>query len=627
MVAAEKNFMIAIYDCPMTGLTWLLRGGSRKALTRTAALVGIALFCGSAGVLAAPAASAADSEHVSSYEVSIDVRADGTLRVTERIRYDFGSASRHGITRTIPVRTRYDEDRDRIYPISRIQVNATGGASAQTETHIRGANEEIRIGDPSRTVSGQHDYTIEYTVRGALNRADGGVELVWNAIGTEWKVPIDHSSVTVTGPVRPLHSSCTRNGPGDHVPCDQGPANATSVSFGQDALPSGHGATVRIAYPAGSVDGLGPVLKDHRSQSRAFQATPLTVGGGAGLALLGVVGGVVRSRRAARSTAALQRSRIASGTGTAAEDVDVLCAERSPAEAGVLRAGDLEGYQLAATLVDLGMRGFLRVREVRVTRRGKRRQDWQVTRLAEPDEEFATHERALFDALFDDDRTVLLSDLATKPGDRIRPYWRSLRSDVMANGWHRSEIETRQSMRGTPWLVLGSLAAIVPFTAADAGVVGLGLFLGMGLFLLVQRRPVLTAAGRAERARIADLRTRMIEALESGDTETVRRNLPFAIALSVPGWFDAAFAHATVRAAPGSERYEVAQVTDQEPDAVADHDESLDDMVDYIYFELEDTAGSASTSRSGPRVGGWRSSTSGSTGGSGGGGGGGGGSW
>src|SRR5919204_5981197 len=62
---------------------------------------------------AARAQSGIVEEHIPRYDVSIAVQRNGTLLVTERIAYDFGSFEHHGIIREIPVVFRYDQTFDR----------------------------------------------------------------------------------------------------------------------------------------------------------------------------------------------------------------------------------------------------------------------------------------------------------------------------------------------------------------------------------------------------------------------------------------------------------------------------------------------------------------------------------
>src|SRR2546423_5589584 len=148
--------------------------------------------------IAAPA-DAAPGESISSYDTRIEVRADGRLAVTEAIRYDFGTAARHGIFRKIPARYRYDSTRDRICPIDGITVTMDG-APAEFIHWAEGGYEVIQIGDPDRTVTGTHTYAIGYTVRGALNHFADHEELYWNLIGSEWQGPIENVTPTIDRP-------------------------------------------------------------------------------------------------------------------------------------------------------------------------------------------------------------------------------------------------------------------------------------------------------------------------------------------------------------------------------------------------------------------------------------------
>src|SRR5690349_20275605 len=154
----------------------------------TRLLAGVAL--GAAVVLAAAPASAQAGERIRGYDVELRVDANGVLQVTERIDYDFGTADRHGIVREIPERSRYDNSRDRINRVTVLSVRATAGTPAQFETSANGPALDVRIGDPDRTISGRHGYTIVYRVEGALNGFADHDELYWNAVGSEWSVPI-----------------------------------------------------------------------------------------------------------------------------------------------------------------------------------------------------------------------------------------------------------------------------------------------------------------------------------------------------------------------------------------------------------------------------------------------------
>lgn len=115
----------------------------------------------------APAAGAQSGERITDYAVSVRIQPDGTVLFAEDITYDFGSAARHGITRDIPTRLRYDGRYDRLYPlhVDRVTIAAPGGQPRDLPWSIEDAGDgvtRIRIGDPNATVTGPQTYHLDY---------------------------------------------------------------------------------------------------------------------------------------------------------------------------------------------------------------------------------------------------------------------------------------------------------------------------------------------------------------------------------------------------------------------------------------------------------------------------------
>ena len=129
------------------------------------------------------------------------------LLVSERIAYDFGTAERHGIFRDVPVRFRYDDRYDRL-PLQVLEVSGSPGTPVQYTLEDVDTTLRIRVGDPDQTITGRYDYTIVYRVEGTLNGFADHDELYWNAIGTDWEVPIEQASVTVRAPAAIGQAAC-----------------------------------------------------------------------------------------------------------------------------------------------------------------------------------------------------------------------------------------------------------------------------------------------------------------------------------------------------------------------------------------------------------------------------------
>src|SRR6266576_861969 len=70
---------------------------------------------------------------ITSFHSLINVSPDSKLTITEDIQVDFGSQSKHGIFRTIPLRYRFNNTQDRFYQLT---VNSVTTAPSRSPTTI-----------------------------------------------------------------------------------------------------------------------------------------------------------------------------------------------------------------------------------------------------------------------------------------------------------------------------------------------------------------------------------------------------------------------------------------------------------------------------------------------------------
>jgi len=141
------------------------------------------------------------TEQINSYNTNLRLNNDGLLYITETIYYDFGDATKHGIYRDIPTSIPDNASNwfmERYIDITQVSVMRDSMPEIFTYEAITGGR-RIKIGDPNRTIIGQHVYQIKYVVNGAVvDFTTGEQGLYWNAIGTEWSVPINNISTTLT---------------------------------------------------------------------------------------------------------------------------------------------------------------------------------------------------------------------------------------------------------------------------------------------------------------------------------------------------------------------------------------------------------------------------------------------
>src|SRR6266581_5822946 len=296
-------------------------------------------------------------------------------------------------------------------------------APAQYTVDSNGSSVSIKIGDPNQTVTGEHTYTLTYLVRGSLNGFADHDELYWNAVGNQWDVPIDRASVQVAAPAAVSRAACFAGPLGSANSCRQARITDEVARFTQARLGPYEGLTVVVAIPKGAVAPPHPVLRERWALQRAFALTPASVGASGGLlAVLVIAGAVVLARSRRRSQPAFYP-----GGGSMAPTDEVPPQPEDdlppmgsappedipPGQAGTLLDGVANPRDVTGTIVDLAVRGYLRIEDAP---RGQTHQDWRLVRLSKTGG-LMDYEQMLLDGLFRDATTdsgaapTLLSEL------------------------------------------------------------------------------------------------------------------------------------------------------------------------------------------------------------------------
>lgn len=216
-----------------------------------AILAGVAV---AVAVASAFAAALGDSERITSYWMLADVNADGSAVITEVIDYDFGPNPRRGVRRDVP-------GLDATTPVEADSPTAPDRVSLQ--------GTEIRVGDPSRTITGRHRYFLRYRLAGVAVGGDIG----WDAVGTGWTVPLNDVEIHLVAPWDLRAPACDRGAIGATGGCTVEQVEPGHLAVQLDRLDAGTGVTVSavpgepvspvpsVAAPAGGVDdpGTGPL--------------------------------------------------------------------------------------------------------------------------------------------------------------------------------------------------------------------------------------------------------------------------------------------------------------------------------------------------------------------------------
>jgi uncharacterized membrane protein len=295
-------------------------------------------------LLALPAA--ARDWRVADFHTTIAVMPDGTSVITERITCQF-IGQFNGIYRTIPVE--YPGPHGTNYTLFLDVRGVTDQASQplKYEKKRDGAYLKLKIyvpgaEDATRTVQ------INYTVRNAIRFFDDHDELYWNVTGNDWPVPIDHASAYVSMPDNAAGSLRGQAFTGVYRSVDQ---EATVKIEGKslffettNPLPMRGGLTIDVFVPKGILEEPGALTRAVwwlRSNSIVF----LPVFAFAVMFTMWWYKG--RDPESGMSVAPMYDPPEG----------------MSPAELGTLVDDRVDGRDITCTLIDLAVRGYLRIEE------------------------------------------------------------------------------------------------------------------------------------------------------------------------------------------------------------------------------------------------------------------------
>ena len=199
----------------------------------------MALLGGGALVTAAACAIAAfagNGERISSFWTGAELHQDGTASVTEVIDWNFGNGQgKHGIFRDV---------KD-LSPSAHIVVTSPDAPAdlAVLDTPFDSPDypaTRLRIGNPSKTVSGVRRYVISYDLDTLVQQG----QLGWDAVGASWPVTIDKATINVVAPWTFTEPKCVQGTTGSTKSCTITQVEPGHLVVTTGALDPGTGVTV-----------------------------------------------------------------------------------------------------------------------------------------------------------------------------------------------------------------------------------------------------------------------------------------------------------------------------------------------------------------------------------------------
>ncbi len=362
--------------------------------------------------LAAPAF--AKSWRISNFQDTITVNPDGSALVDETITLNF-VGEWHGIHRTIPIEYPGPNGTNFQLFVAVTSITDESGAKLKYDSSTSGAYRDLKIYIPN-AVDATRTVEIAYRVRNGTRFFDGYDEFYWNVTGNDWPVPIDHAAASVHFPASASESLRAQAFTGVYASTER---NATAKVNGSDvefetnnSLPMRGGLTIDVYIPKG-------ILKEPGRLTKFFWF----IGGNPAVFLPLVTLAVMLPLW-------WYKGRDPDPGMSVAPMYDPPPGV-SPAECGTLLDDRIHPRDITSTIVDLAVRGFIKIEETDdkgllfhhkdyIFHLLKKRQDWSG---------LAPHESVMLENIFAGDATeTRLSSLKNR-------FYRAVpvvRTDIMS---------------------------------------------------------------------------------------------------------------------------------------------------------------------------------------------------
>jgi len=488
--------------------------------------------------LSATSLSAQRSYSIEGFDAQIRVNRDASIDVTETITARF-VGSYNGLFRTIPIKYRNAQGLNWTLGVSLQSARDDAGGNLRTETSREGANIKFKVWIPG-AMNATRTLVLRYHATNGLRFFDEHDELYWNVTGDQWEVPIRAATAEITLPpgatglraiaFNGMYGSTARDA---RVTID---GNVVRIVM-PHALDYHEGLTAVVGWDKGLVT--APTAVD-RAMDTASSNWPLLI------PIPVLLFAFWRWRRNGRDP---RRRPIAVQYEPPANV--------SPAEAGTLLDNSADMRDITATLVDLAVRGYMRIEEQQNPKlfglfRGGT--SYTLHRLKTADG-LAPHERVVFDGIFGvHGDHVQLDELKDEFYRQLSPIRDAIFTQLTGSGFYQRRPDKVKQI----WIGCGIGAAILigvggAFVAASFLLTPVSFIIaaivsGIILVIFAQIMPARTDAGSRALEHVLGFEE-FLRRVESdnlkriivGHPELFDKYLPYAMAFGVERQFARAF--------------------------------------------------------------------------------------
>jgi uncharacterized membrane protein YgcG len=394
-------------------------------------------------VFAAVAPAAARSWSIPDYQDTILVGADGSAYIEERISLAFVGQFQ-GIHRIIPIQYPGPHGENFTLFLQLREVTDGEGRPLHYTAARRGAYLDLTIYLPD-AYNNTRVVRLTYTVANAVRFFQDHDEFYWNITGNDWPVPIEHAAASVIFPDRAAGSLRAQAFTGqfgarglDSIVSTDG---AQAAIEAVNPLPIHEGLTVDIFVPQGILTPPGAITRlGWFLRSNLIVLLPILA-----CAVMFLLWWYKGNDPDA---------------GLFVVPLDQPPAGLNPAEAGTLVTDSVEPRDIACTLVDLAVRGFVKIEETEDPHLPGSRRDYIFASLQSRLEWNALkpYECSLLEHLFHFGDTVTLSNLR----NRFYAAVPAIRRDLL-DGLREQGLYTLNPQRAPACVAVAAVLLCVPF--------------------------------------------------------------------------------------------------------------------------------------------------------------------
>jgi uncharacterized membrane protein len=474
---------------------------------------------------------------IARFDTQMAVAQDGVPTVTERLDVVF-EGTFHGIYRDIPIEYPGPHGSNYTLFLKVTGVTDSTGSKLKYDSSTQNGSRHLKIYIPD-AVNATRTVEIHYTVTNAVRWFDDHDELYWNVTGNDWPVPIDSASAVITFPPNAAGELRVQAFTGVYG------------SQGRDAAAQVHGNTVSVQTndPLDMREGLTAdvyitkgVLAQPSKLTQAIWFLRSNI-----IVLLPLWAFIVmfffwwtkgRDPKPDISVAPMYEPPK----------------DMTPAEVGSLMDDAVKPRDITSTLVDLAVKGYLKIEEKEAKTLLFSHRDY-VFHLLKPQSEWASleaHERVMLNHMFAGGLTeVHLSDLKNQFYVAIPTMKGNILAELKSKGMYSVDPESAHA-----YVLAGVLFTAAPFVLAQVfGAASLldspGLLIAAGLiavviiFLFAQIMTAKSRKGVDTKVEILGFQefVNRVDAdrLKRMPPDTFEKFLPYAMALGIENRWAKAF--------------------------------------------------------------------------------------